>query len=142
MGNKSWAKSVTFIKALKKQTNWTLYLKLELHAGDVLAALHLGQLLDVGIQAPRGHLGVAAGHRFQQRIVDEAVLVLGLYHVVPLGAHERHVAVNVHRLLVLDALQHGVDDDEAARPSDSGAAERDGDVFTANGFSAALRSRQ
>lgn len=97
------------------------YLELQLHASDVLAALHLRELLDVRIQAPGGHFGVPAGHRLQQRVVNEAVLVLGLHHVVPLRSHECHMAINVHRLLVLDALEHGVDDDEAARPPDARA---------------------
>lgn len=99
-----------------------MYLEFQLHASDMLSALNLGQLLDVGIEAPGGHLSVATGHCLQQGIVDEAVLVLRLHHVVPLWPHQRHVAVNVDRLLVLDTLKHGVDDDKAARPPDSGAA--------------------
>ena len=53
--------------------------------------------------------------------MDEDVLVLRLHHVVPLGPHQRHVAVDVHRLLMLDALQHGVDDDEAASATHTSA---------------------
>ncbi len=44
--------------------------------------------------------------------MDEDVLVLGLDHVVALGAQAGHVTVHVHRLLVLHPLQHRVDDDE------------------------------
>ena len=92
----------------------------------MLAALHLGKLLDVGIEAPGSHLSVAAGHRLQQCVVNEAVLVLRLHHVVPLRAHQRHMAVNVHRLLMLDALKHGIDDDEATRPPDTRTEGREG----------------
>lgn len=49
--------------------------------------------------------------------MDEDVLVFGLDHVVPLGAHARHVAIDVYRLLVLHAFQHGIDHDEAASPA-------------------------
>lgn len=90
------------------------YLELQLHACDMLSSLHLRQFLDVGKEAAGGDLCVAAGDRLQQGVVDEAVLILCLYHVVPLGAHERHMTVNVHCLLMLDALQHSVNDDEAA----------------------------
>lgn len=95
------------------------YLKLQLHAGDVLPALHLGQLLHVGVQTPGGHLGVPARHGLQQRLVDEAVLVLRLHHVVPLRAHQGHVTVDVHGALVTNALQHGVDDDKTAGASNT-----------------------
>lgn len=91
------------------------YLELQLHPGDVLSALDLRQLLDVGVEIPGGHFGGAAVDGLQEGVVDEHVLVLRLHHVVALGAHERHVAVDVHRLLVFDPLQHGVDHDEAAR---------------------------
>lgn len=100
-------------------------LELELHAGDVLAGLHLGQLLDVGVEAAGGYLGGAAAHGLQQGLVDEAVLVLRLHHVVALGPHERHVAVHIHRLLRLDPLQHGIDDDEAAGAAHAGTAGTD-----------------
>lgn len=36
------------------------------------------------------------------------------------------MAVNVHRLLMLDALKHGVDDDEATCPADTRTEEREG----------------
>lgn len=90
------------------------HLELQLHGGDRLTRRRLCELLDVGVQVARRHLGVAAGGGLEQGLVDEDVLVLGLHHVVPLGAHARHVAVDVHRFLVLHALQHGVDHDEAA----------------------------
>lgn len=44
--------------------------------------------------------------------MDEYVLVLGLYHVVALGAQAGHMAVDVDVLLVLHSLQHRVDDNE------------------------------
>ena len=53
--------------------------------------------------------------------MDEDVLVLGLYHVVALRAETRHVAVDVDAALVLDALQHRVDDDEGARAAHASA---------------------
>lgn len=90
------------------------HLELQLHAGDILSWLNLRQPLDVGVQVPGGDLGVAAGHGLQQRIVNEDVLVLGLDHVVPLGTHQRDVAVDVEGLLVLDSLRHGVNHNEAA----------------------------
>lgn len=96
------------------------HLELQLHAGDVLPALHLGQLLHVWVQTPGGHLGVPAGHGLQQGLVDEAVLVLRLHHVVPLWAHQGHMTVDVHGALVSNAFQHGVDDDEAASTTNTG----------------------
>lgn len=63
--------------------------------------------------------------------MNEHVLVLCLHHVVPLGAHQSHVAINVHRLLVLDPLQHGVDHDEAAGPTHAGAVKRE-KILTVN----------
>lgn len=96
------------------------YLELQLHACDVLSNLHLSQFLDVGEEAAGRDLSVAAGNGLQQGIMDEAVLILRLHHVVPLGAHQRHVTIDVHRLLVLDALQHGVDDYETAGAAHAG----------------------
>lgn len=92
-------------------------LELQLHARDILSWLNLRQPLDVGVQVPGRDFRVPAGHCFQQRVVNEDVLVLSLDHVVPLGAHQRHVAVDVDGLLVLDALRHGIDHDEAAGPA-------------------------
>lgn len=80
------------------------YLKLQLHATNMLSGLHLRQLLDVGEEASCRHLCIPAGDGLQEGIVDEAVLVFRLHHVVPLGAHEGHMTVDVHRLLVLDAF--------------------------------------
>jgi len=102
------------------------HLELQLHGGDRLSGRRLAQLLDVGVEVAGGHLRVAAGGRLQQRLVDEDVLVLRLHHVVPLGAHARHVAVDVHRLLVLHALQHGLDHDQAARAAHAGAGQGKG----------------
>lgn len=93
------------------------HLELQLHGSNRLAGWGLGEFLDVGVQVACWHLGVAAGGGLQQGLVDEDVLVLGLDHVVPLGTHARHVAVDVYGLLVLHALQHGVDHDEAASPA-------------------------
>lgn len=95
------------------------HLKLQLHASHVLSALHLGQLLHVGVQTPGSHFSVPARHGLQQGLVDEAVLVLRLHHVVPLRAHQGHMTVDVHSALVSDALQHGVDDDETARATNT-----------------------
>ena len=50
------------------------HLELEFHASDVLAWLHLRQLLDVGVEAAGRHLRIAAAHGLQQGLVDEAVL--------------------------------------------------------------------
>lgn len=93
------------------------HLELQLHGSDRLAGRGLGEFLDVCVQVAGQHLSVAAGGGLQQRLVDEDVLVLGLDHVVPLGTHARHVAIDVHGLLVLHAFQHGVDHDEAAGPA-------------------------
>lgn len=68
----------------------------------------------MGVQIPCRHFSVAAGGGLQQSFVDEDVLVFGLDHVVPLGPHARHVAVDVDRLLVLHSFQHGINHDEAA----------------------------
>lgn len=87
----------------------------------MLAAFHFGQLLHVGEQAPRSHLRVPTGHSLEQSLVDEAVLVLGLHHVVPLGPHQGHVTVYVHSALMSNALQHCVDDNETTSATDTGA---------------------
>lgn len=97
------------------------HLELQLHAGDILPWLNLRQPLDVGVQVPCGNLCVPAGHSLQQRVVNEDVLVLRLDHVVPLGAHQRDVTVDIDGLLVLDSLRHGVDDDEATCATHSSA---------------------
>lgn len=68
----------------------------------------------MGAEVACGHLGGATRGSLQQGLMDEDVLVLCLHHVVALGAHARHVAVDVHGLLMLDPLQHGIDDNEAA----------------------------
>ncbi len=93
------------------------HLELQLHGSNCLAGRGLRELLDVGVQVACRHLSVAAGGGLQEGFVDEDVLVLGLDHVVPLGTHACHMAVDVYRLLVLHALQHGIDHDEAASPT-------------------------
>lgn len=108
-----------FLKVVFKRKD--THLELQFHGGDRLARRGLGQLLDVGVQVSRRHLRVAAGGGLQQGFVDEDVLVFGLDHVVSLGSHARHMAVDVHGLLVLHALQHGIDHDEAAGPAHAGA---------------------
>lgn len=100
------------------------HLELQLHGSNRLAGRGLGEFLDVGVQVAGQHLGVAAGGSLQQGFVDENVLVFGLNHVVPLGTHARHVAVDIYRLLMLHTLQHGIDHDEAASPAH---ARTDGD---------------
>lgn len=75
----------------------------------------------MGVEVPGGDLGVPAGGGLQQGLVDKDVLVLRLYHVVPLSSHARDVTVDVHSLLVLHAFQHGIDDYEAAGAAHSGA---------------------
>lgn len=89
-------------------------LEFQLHCSNALAWWHLGQLLDVGEEVACGHLGVATRGSLQQGLVDEDVLILRLHHVIALGAHARHMPVDVHGLLVLHPLQHGVNDNEAA----------------------------
>lgn len=93
------------------------HLELQLHGSNRFTGRRLGEFLDVGEQVARRNLGVATRSGLQQGFVDKDVLVLGLDHVVPLGAHARHVAVDVYGLLVLHALQHGIDHDEAAGPA-------------------------
>lgn len=90
------------------------HLELQLHAGHILPWFDLRQPLNVGVQVPSRDLCISAGHSLQQCIVDEDVLVLCLDHVVPLGAHQCNMAVDVNGLLVLDSLCHGVDHNEAA----------------------------
>lgn len=95
------------------------HLELQLHACDILSGFDLRQPLDVGVQVPSGDLSVPTGHGLQKCIMNEDVLVLCLDHIVPLGAHQRDVAVDVDGLLMLDSLRHGVDHDEAARAAHS-----------------------
>lgn len=96
------------------------YLEFIFHAGDGLSGLQGRQLLDVAVEVPCVDLRGPAGHRLVQGLVDEDVLLLGLHHVITLGAQAGHVTVDVDRLLVLDALQHGVDDDVGPGPPDTG----------------------
>ena len=60
---------------------------------------------------------VAGKDGFGQGVVNEDVLILGLYDVIPLRAQTRHVTVNVDGFVVFEALQHGIDDNVAAGPS-------------------------
>lgn len=114
------------------------HLELQLHGGNRLAGWGLGEFLDVGVQIPRWHFGVAAGGGLQQRFVDEDVLVFSLDHVVPLGSHARHVAVDVYGLLVLHSLQHGINHDEAASSAyarTNGSRRREGKEELVNMYS-------
>ena len=72
--------------------------------------------MDVIEQIAGDDFRVSRHHRFRQRVVDEDVLVFRLDDVVALGAQAGHVAVDVDGLVVLEALQHRVDDDVAAGP--------------------------
>lgn len=76
--------NVYYVQNQTRSPKTLLYLKLQLHAGDMFSTLHLGQLLHVRVQTPGGHLSVPTGYGLQQCLVDEAVLVLRLHHVVPL----------------------------------------------------------
>lgn len=80
----------------------------------MLAALHLCQFLHVGVEAACCYLGVATGDSLQQGLMNEAVLILCLHHVIPLRAHQRHMTIDVHGALVTDTFQHCIDHDEAA----------------------------
>lgn len=73
----------------------------------------------MGVEVSGRDLCVSTGGGLQQRLVDEDILVLCLHHVVPLGSHACDVAINVYRLLVFHALQHGINDYEAARAAHS-----------------------
>ena len=53
--------------------------------------------------------------------MNEYILVLCLDHVVPLGPEAGNVPVHVHGPLVLDPLQHGVNDYEGPGPAHSSA---------------------
>ena len=66
-------------------------------------------------------LGFSYHDGLQKSFVNEYVLVLRLHHVVPLRAEAGDVAVDVDGLLVLQTLQHRVDDDESSGTTDSGA---------------------
>jgi len=94
-------------------------LELERHAGNGVAGLDARQPLYVREEIARRDLGVARLDRLDERVVDEDVLVLGLYHVVALWAQTRHVTVDVQRLLVFDALEHRVDDNHRPSPTHS-----------------------
>jgi len=69
----------------------------------------------MSVQIAGWNLRISAQYRFEDGIVDEDVLVLGLHHVVTLRAQARHVTIDIDRLLVSDPLQHGVDDDKRPR---------------------------
>jgi len=73
----------------------------------------------VRIEVSGGNLRVAGLHGLKEGVVNENILVLGLDHVVALGAQTRHVTIDVDGPLVFDALQHGVDHDERPRTTDA-----------------------
>lgn len=98
-------------------------LEFQLHCSNALAWWHLGQLLDVSKEVACRHLGIATCGCLQQGLVDEDVLVLCLHHVVALRAHARHVAVDVHSLLMLHPLQHSINDNEATSSAHASTAE-------------------
>lgn len=100
------------------------HLELQLHAGDIFSWFNLRQPLDVGVQVPCRDFGVPAGHRLQQCIVNEDVLVFRLHHVVPLGAHQRDMTVDVDGLLMLDSLCHGINHNETASAAHSSTGNR------------------
>ena len=107
---------------MPEKTCHTSDLELQLHAGDGLPGLWLRQFLDVSSQVAGRNLCVAALDGLQQGVVDEDVLVFRLHHVVALRTQAGHVTINVHSLLVLDAFQHGVDDDEGSSAAHAGTA--------------------
>ena len=76
----------------------------------------------MGVEMASRDLCVARLDGLEQGVVDEDILVLGLYHVVALGSQARHMAVDVDSSLVFDALQHRVDHDERTGPADTGTA--------------------
>jgi len=90
------------------------HLELQFHACDSLARLGLHQFVYVRGEGSRRDLRVAACDSLQKRVMDEDVLVLGLDHVVALGAQARHMPIDVHRLLVFDPLEHCVNHDECS----------------------------
>lgn len=125
---------------IKIISSWALisHLELQLHGSNRLAGWGLGEFLDVGVQIPCWHFSVAAGGGLQQSFVDEDVLVFGLDHVVPLGPHTRHVAIDVYGLLVLHSFQHGINHDEAASSAHAranGSRRREGKGETVNMYS-------
>ena len=109
-------------KSTEEKTGHPSDLELQLHACDGLPRLWLRQFLDVSSQVASRNLCVAALDGLQQGIVDEDVLVFRLHHVVALRPQAGHVTVYVHSLLVLDAFQHGVDDDKGSCASHSSTA--------------------
>jgi hypothetical protein len=97
-------------------------LEFEFDAGGRVSGLDARQSLYVAVKCPRRDLGAAVEHGVDQCIVDEDVLVLGLYHIVALRPQNGHVTVYVNSPLVPDALEHGIDDDDGTSATDSGAA--------------------
>lgn len=72
-------------------------------------------------EVSRGDFRVSILDCLDEGLVDEDVLLLRLYHEVPLTAQTGHVTVNIYGAQVFDSVQHGVDDDVDARPATSGA---------------------
>ena len=58
------------------------------------------QSLEMVVELSDGHLGVAAMVRLGACVIAEHVLLFGLHHVVALRAHARHVAVDVHGVVL------------------------------------------
>lgn len=105
-------------------------LKLQFHGGDGVSGRHLSEFLDVCVQAPRRDLRVPAGSGLQQGLVDEDILIFRLHHVVPLSTHAGHVTVDIHRLLVLHPLKHGLYYDKTACPTHTSASmEKQGNII-------------
>ena len=96
-------------------------LELDAGGGGDGVGRSVGHALHVSVEPARRYLRVAGGDRLEHGVVDEHVLVLGLHHVVALGAQARHVTVDVDRAHVLETLEHRVDHDERARPTDARA---------------------
>lgn len=72
-----------------------------------------------------GHqIGLPRGDGLHQSVVQEYVLLLGLHQEVPLSTNVTQKAKDVDDVLLLDLLEHGVQDDVCASATDASAKKK------------------
>ena len=78
--------------------------------------------LQVASELTAVDVGVAGLDGLEQRVVDKDVLLFRLNEEVALIADMAKKAAHIQLVLHFNLLEHGVEDDVGARPTDSGAA--------------------
>jgi hypothetical protein len=81
----------------------------------------LRQFLNVSAKVASNNLGIARLDGLENRIVNEHILVLGLDHIVALGAQARHVTIDVNSVDMLYPLKGRIDNYEGSSATHAGA---------------------